>query len=347
MRSNPRSAKVTSLGTVVLAACAAALWLGCDSELDQVRSYEVKKQTKAVATAGVMQWDLPQGWRVEPNRSAMRFATLSAGAGDDAIEIAITKLGGAAGGVGPNINRWRTQLGLEPISDADAAASATEIKARETSGWMVDLTGPRDEQEEWEPSRMLAAIFPAKDSLWFVKTTATASTIEAHRSAFVALCESVRFGGAPQVQQRPAPRAGEATQEREVPKWGDLPDGWRLDAQSKPMSVASLSVSNGSQQASLTITPLGGSQDLLDNINRWRRQVGLGPISGLDEQPPTPIEVAGQPGHLVDAAGAEKHILGVISTRGAMTWFYKLTGPDPLVAEQKAAFESFIRSMEF
>lgn len=339
MGSNPRSAKVTSLRTVVYAACAAALWAGCDSELDQVRSYEVKKQTRANTARGVMQWDLPPGWRVEPNRSAMRFATLSAGSGDNAIEVSITKLAGAAGGVGPNINRWRTQLGLEPISDADAAASATEIKARGAAGWLVDLSGPADEQEDWEPKRMLAAIFPGKDSSWFIKTTATASTIEAHRSAFVALCESVRFGA--------TPRAATGAQKREVPKWGDLPDGWRLDAQPKPMSVASLSVSNGSQQASLTITPLGGPQDLLDNINRWRRQVGLGPLSGLDEQPPTPIEVARQPGHLVDAAGAEKHILGVISTRGGMTWFYKLTGPDPLVAEQKAAFESFIRSIEF
>lgn len=332
---------------VACATCAAALWVACDSELDQVRSYEVKKQAKADTTAGVMQWDLPQGWRLAPNRSAMRFATLSAGAGDDAIEVSITRLVGAAGGVGPNINRWRTQLGLAPISDVDAEASATEIKARGATGWMVDLTGPSDEQEDREPKRMLAAIFPAKDSSWFVKTTATSSTIEAHRSAFDALCESVRFGAAPAVQQRPAPRARAETQEPEVPKWDTVPDGWRLDAQPKPMSVASLSVSNGSQQASLTITPLGGSQDLLDNINRWRRQVGLGPLSGLDEQPPAAIEVAGQPGHLVDVAGAERHILGVISTRGGMTWFYKLTGPDPLVAEQKAAFESFIRSIEF
>ena len=324
---------------MVFAACAAALWAGCDSELDQVRSYEVKKQTRANTARGVMQWDLPPGWRVELNRSAMRFATLSAGDGDDGIEVSITKLAGAAGGVGPNINRWRTQVGLERISDADAAASAVEIKARGATGWLVDLSGPADEQEDWEPKRMLAGIFPGKDSSWFVKTTATASTIEAHRSAFVALCESVHFG--------PVPPAATGAQKRDVPKWGDLPDGWRLDAQPKPMSVASLSVSNGSQQASLTITPLGGSQVLLDNINRWRRQVGLGPLSGLDEQPPTPIEVAGQPGHLVDAAGAEKHILGVISTRGGMTWFYKLTGPDPLVAQQKAAFEAFIRSIEF
>ncbi len=341
MASNRRFAKVTSLGTVVFAACAAAVWVGCDSELDQVRSYEVKKQARANTTRGVMQWDLPQGWRVEPNRSPIRFATLSAGSGDDAIEVSITKL---AGGVGANINRWRTQVGLERLSDADAAASATEIKAQGATGWMVDLSGPSDEQEDWEPKRMLAAIFPGKDSSWFVKTTATASTIEAHRSAFVALCESVRFGAA---QARPAPRAATGEQKPDVPKWGDVPDGWRLDAQPKPMSVASLSVSNGSQQASLTITPLGGSQDLLDNINRWRQQVGLGPLSGLDQQPPMAIEVAGQPGHLVDAAGAEKHILGVISTRGGITWFYKLTGPDPLVAEQKAAFESFIRSIEF
>jgi hypothetical protein len=113
------------------------------------------------------------------------------------------------------------------------------------------------------------------------------------------------------------------------------------------MSVASITVSGGSQEASLTITPLGGNQDLLANVNRWRRQVGLDPIASLEAEPPVPVEVDGQPAHLVDLAGPEQHTLAVLAVRDGTTWFYKLSGPDPLVAEQRAAFSEFIESLRF
>ena len=113
------------------------------------------------------------------------------------------------------------------------------------------------------------------------------------------------------------------------------------------MSVASFTIAAGGHQASLTITPLGGTQDLLGNINRWRRQVGLGPLASLDEQASSAVEVAGQPGQLVDIVGAEKRILGAISSHSGQTWFYKLAGPVSLVGDQEAAFESFIRSIRF
>ena len=78
-----------------------------------------------------------------------------------------------------------------------------------------------------------------------------------------------------------------------------------------------------------------------------RYDLVLGPLANLDEQPPVSIEVGGYSGHFVDIIGSESHILGVVSTRGGMTWFFKLTGPDPLVADQKAVFESFVRSIKF
>lgn len=344
-----------------VAACVAvAMLAACDRESDQVRSYDIPKEqapaaaantpARPAATARVMAWDLPEGWQRKSGGGGIRFATLTAGEGESALEVSIIRLAGVAGGVGPNINRWRTQVGLDVVSDSEAAASATEIKARGTKGFLVDLTGPTDADKEWEASRMLAAIFPADDSAWFIKTTATVSTIETYESAFVALCESVRFvapGGAKTPVAATPPSAAASDSRRDGPQWDTVPVGWALDAKPRSMAVASFTLTSESQRASLTITPLGGSQDLLGNINRWRRQVGLGPLANLDEQPPVSIDVAGTPGHLVDIAGSQSHILGVVSVRGGTTWFFKLTGPDPLVADQKAAFESFVRSIKF
>jgi hypothetical protein len=111
------------------------------------------------------------------------------------------------------------------------------------------------------------------------------------------------------------------------------------------MATASFTVSDGVMQAAVTITRLGGAQDLLSNINRWRGQVGLAPISSLDEAPPVPIELAGASGQLVDVAGPAGHTLAVMATDGGGTWFVKMTGPDALVAGARTDFDAFVRSL--
>lgn len=336
---------------------AALLALGCDDR-DDVKSYRTAKEapppirassgsTAPHGSAGVMVWDIPQGWERKPNPNSMRFATLSAGAGEDQIEISITELGAAGGGIRANVDRWRNQIGLGPSTDAEFGQQVAPIENPGASGVMVDLVGPVPEGGESPASRMLAAIFPAQGRTWFIKTTAPAPVMAKHLDGFNALCRSVRFAGQPAVQ---VPRAAEparaATKSKNSPAW-DLPAGWVQEKQARPMSAASFTIAVGSAEAVVTITPLPGPPKLLSNINRWRGQVGLMPIEDLSDDPPQPIQVAGETGALVDLPGQSKHMLGVIAERDGATWFYKMVGPDPLVAEQKAAFEAFVRSIRF
>ncbi|MHC5003167.1 MAG: hypothetical protein ACYTJ0_08590 [Planctomycetota bacterium] len=357
-RSQPRL--LNSILVVALGAGA----VGCAGDREQVRAYRIPKgPAPEVAAAAMqqvppppaapmaMQWDLPEGWTLSDNPNPMRFATLVAGEGDDAIEVAISQLGGAAGGIVANINRWRGQVGLEPESQEQLAQAAQPIDAAGARGVLVDLDGPS--------ARMLAAIFPTETHTWFIKTTAPKEALDVHKAGFVTLCSSVRFSGViPDADGSTAPAApapapstgtadagGAAGAASGGPTWGELPAGWTLDSPARAMSVASFTVAGEGGEASMTITPLGGAQDELANVNRWRRQVGLDPVAELAEQAPEPIEVGGLAGSLVDIGGVEQRTLGVIVTDGSTTWFYKLTGPDALVAEQKDAFATFVRSV--
>lgn len=346
--------------TGVLASIAAAALVagaGCDNRADEIRSYTIPKETPPPISvpmqqqaqrpaAGPMQWDLPDGWTQIANPNPMRFATLTAGEGDERIEVAISQLAGAAGGIAANINRWRGQIGLPPASESELAGAARPIVARGAQGVMVDLVGVPPEGSDAPGPRMLAAIFPAERQTWFIKTTAHAPVMDNHTEAFVTLCESVRFSSTADGILR-AGAVSPAAPAPDSPTWELLPDGWSVDAAPAAMSVASFTVRDGSQEASLSITPLGGTQDLLANVNRWRGQVGLEPLAELAESPPVSLEVAGRPGSLVDVAGPDRRTLVVISTRGATTWFYKLSGPDGLVAGQRTAFEAFIGSIRF
>ncbi|MEE8458364.1 MAG: hypothetical protein V3S08_00740 [Phycisphaerales bacterium] len=297
-------------------------------------------------SAASMSWVLPVGWTRTDNPSPMRFATLIAGNGDRQIEVAITRLGGRAGGVEPNINRWRGQLGLPPETDEQIARTAQFIDVDGIQGVIVDLAGPGADATQ---PRMLAAIFPLGANTWFIKTVAPREVIEGHRDGFAELCRSVSFSDSPaQAGTVATPRGtpGAATESAPM-TWADPPDGWSADSPPRPMAVASFTITGDTQDAALTITPLGGAQDMLANVNRWRRQLGLGPLGDLAGASPVPIDVDGIPAQLVDIAGADRRTLGAVATRGATTWFFKLTGPDTLVAAQRPAFESFVSSIRF
>jgi hypothetical protein len=65
-----------------------------------------------------------------------------------------------------------------------------------------------------------------------------------------------------------------------------------------------------------------------------------------------PVDIAGQPAQLYDqdgedAAGDKTRILAATLRREDVAWFFKMTGPDQLVAQQKPAFVEFLKSVSF
>jgi len=137
-------------------------------------------------------------------------------------------------------------------------------------------------------------------------------------------------------------------------KW-KTPAGWEEVAPGQ-MRVASFRVKGGGDAvADVGVVPLPGMAGSdLDNVNRWRAQVGLAAVkqeelAGLAED----VEVAGSKGQLFDLAGqnagpADKtRLLAVILRKDGIAWFFKMTGPDALVASQKGAFREFLQGVSF
>src|SRR5262249_56864144 len=69
------------------------------------------------------------------------YATILVGK-KDALELTITKLGreGQASSVLANVNRWRNQLALAPVTNKDLASSTKELKVEAGVVTLVDLT---------------------------------------------------------------------------------------------------------------------------------------------------------------------------------------------------------------
>lgn len=119
-----------------------------------------------------------------------------------------------------------------------------------------------------------------------------------------------------------------------------------------PMRKGSYTVTNAAGEADLSVTAFpGDTGGLAANLNRWRGQIGLPPL--------TEAQLGQELGHLdanglhfevVDftgeAGGAAVRILGAVLSRPGETWFFKLTGPAAVAEGEKAAFIRFLQTVK-
>jgi hypothetical protein len=110
-------------------------------------------------------WEVPEGWVLDPTPRQMRIATYLADAPSGQVEIAITRFPGDVGGVLANINRWRGQMGLGPVSETNLESTISRFEAPGFSGYETRI--------ESERGVMIAVGVHDQsiDQTWFVRAT--------------------------------------------------------------------------------------------------------------------------------------------------------------------------------
>lgn len=131
-----------------------------------------------------IKWQLPEGWKEVP-ASSMRYASFSAGGNDGKIDISIVMFPGDGGSDTENVNRWRSQIGLPPMSEAAVTSQITTLKASDATFAMVDIAGAN--------ARTLAAWVRRDARVWFFKATGPGAAVEKEKTNFVKFVQSVRF----------------------------------------------------------------------------------------------------------------------------------------------------------
>ncbi|MBI2496900.1 MAG: hypothetical protein HYV75_02875 [Opitutae bacterium] len=139
-----------------------------------------------------------------------------------------------------------------------------------------------------------------------------------------------------------------------VPTAGDAsgltwtaPAGWTA----KPLGAmrkGSYAIKGSGGEADLSITAFPGATGGLEaNLNRWRGQVGLPALPPTEVVAATEkIEANGLQAVVCDYAGNGTRLVGAIVPHGGNSWFFKLTGPDALVAAEKPAFLAFLQTVK-
>lgn len=143
--------------------------------------------------------------------------------------------------------------------------------------------------------------------------------------------------------ETPASAPDEADPSASVPTrspW-TVPAGWIADPEPRPMRLATFVAPDPGGAVEVAITRFAGRVGgELANINRWRGQMGLGPIEETELEPLIDrFESPGYEGYTVriESAGGVMLAAGVYDAAIDQTWFVRATVPDAAAADRMQA----------
>ncbi|MFO0864937.1 MAG: hypothetical protein U0744_09845 [Gemmataceae bacterium] len=153
---------------------------------------------------------------------------------------------------------------------------------------IVKFTAPlekRPEPPQREKQRMFGVLVPVNESVWTFKVQGKPDIMAAFRPKLDKFLETVKF------------KDGE-------PMW-DAPKDW-IERGKNQFRHATLLVPMGDDLLDVSVSKLGGpdARSVLKNVNRWRGQLGQGPVEEADlVNYIRKVDVGGHPSDFVDLEG--------------------------------------------
>jgi hypothetical protein len=138
----------------------------------------------ATAQGAGLVWTAPATWRAKAG-SAMRKGTYMIGDTGAEAELSITAFPGDVGGEVANVNRWRGQVSLPALPEAEVAGSVTRLSANGLAITIVDCAGANSQH-------LLGAIVPFQGATWFFKMMGPDAAVTKARADFVEFVKTLK-----------------------------------------------------------------------------------------------------------------------------------------------------------
>jgi hypothetical protein len=326
----------------------------------------------APASAPGLSWTAPESWQAQAATGMRQASFLVSSAGGAPADVSVVSFPGAGGDDLANVNRWRGQLKLAPISADDPGGQMQALRTPAGEFAIADILGAPGEKGV---ERILGAWLRLPDRVWFFKMMGPSELVETQKDPFLAFLHSVtRREGSPggpalaPIGPGPSntndlPRADSQGEPLLVPPaatdpglgaipvqtergesllW-TAPAAWKTQV-GRAMRKASFATEGGAEVA-ITAFP-GDVGGVLANVNRWREQAGLEPVdpAGLG-QATSSFDSNGLHFIVTDASAGPRPIIAALAPWNGGTWFFKLTGPSEAVTRDKPAFLSFLKTV--
>lgn len=275
-------------------------------------------------------WDLPEGWgsngledRPMPGGSSMRIANIDTGDKDVALSVTSMPAGQQ---LLPNVNRWRGQLGLAPISQIEMARELSNVENESLSFKVFAADGPE-----------LTTRMGGRPPFAGPRTGPPKSVSSGH----------------PPIKEDDSIEESSTTDTKEPSLEFTQPDGWTAGNTSS-MVLARLSRELSGQAAEMLLLRMKPTEaSWNNNISAWSKEVDANETAD-----PTPtsesIKVAGIDARKIRLTGSSKDnpenraVLAVMFTNPSGNGFVlKLSGPESAVTEAEPDFQNLLDSIRF
>jgi len=280
-------------------------------------------------------------------------------------DLGVVPLPGLMGHDLENVNRWREAVGLPAVTEAELAKLAQAVDVGGQPGQLYDQAG--ENPGSGEKSRILVAVARREGVAWFFKMTGDDEVVTQQKPALIEFLKSVTFeagGGQTELPPSHPPVSGSELLSAQAPPAALSSEGkpsWQVPSQWKevtggPFLLAKFSV-EGSETPPTSVNvsmSAGEGGGLLMNVNRWRGQLGLSPLSEAEiTKELTAVETPGGKTMMLDVMGTDAktgkkaRLVAAIVPQPGRTWFYKLMGNEQVVAGQKDAFTKFVQTAKY
>ena len=314
-----------------------------------------------------LQYTLPAGWE-KKTPTQMRVASFGVSQDGKQVDVSVIPLAGMAGTDPANVNRWRGQVGLVALPEADISKQAEKVSIGDQPADLYDMAGTAP--SNGDAQRILAVILHRDDTAWFFKMTGEAALVEQQKPAFIAFLKSITFGppaaapSAMDMSQLPPSHppiggasrgvsSAPASESGSKPTW-TVPAGWQEGQLAQFLTAKYVIAGANGTSAAVNVSSLAGDGGgLLANVNRWRGQLGLAPLVETDLANLPTIDASGGKATLIEFSGTDARtgkpskLIGLVLPLGGQTWFYKLMGEAGIVAQQKDALIQFVQSAKY
>lgn len=308
----------------------------------------------------------PEGWQ-ELAPEKMRVASFRV-TGEDGktAEVAVIPLPGVSKIELRSVNMWREELGLPELSSDQLKDESQQVKVGDSQGLMVQLTGNR--ADDSTPSGILGAVAERGNITWFIKMAGDQDLVARHKDNFVSYLASLEFhegahshgpaGGAEATQVAQAPNVENPVSANtdKLPPSSEkpilnAPANWKAKPPGQMVhSAYNIEAAGGQAEVAISKFP-GDVGGIVANVQRWRSQLGL-PAGSAEEARKSVqmIEVGGKnDSYMVDLKGTNvrtgksARMISIGVPFQGDTWFFKLTGDEAVVEQEKDKFLKFVK----
>jgi hypothetical protein len=150
--------------------------------IEFLKSIQIKETPEAAKTEPTSRWNAPSDWKELP-AGEMQIAKFAVPAREGAkAEVFVSVFSSDTGGTLANVNRWRRQIGLRDISDAELPPLIVPLDPKLPGAILVNMTNNNQQ--------LVAAIVPRGSQWFFYKLMGGAAAVTAQREAFVQFAAS-------------------------------------------------------------------------------------------------------------------------------------------------------------